>query len=469
MGKILSAYLFPHPPIIIQEIGMGEEKKAQKTIEGCESLAKDIKAKSPTTIILITPHGPLFSDAISISFQDELEGDFKNFNNKSLSFKYKNNLQLVRKILDKSYEQNIMIAKIDEEFAKDYDISLKLDHGTLVPLYFVEKEYKDFRLIHITYGLLPSIDLYRFGKIIQEVVLESEENVVLIASGDLSHKLSNEGPYPYSPYGEQFDKKIVELLGKGDFKSIGSFDLDFSQRAGECGLRSLIILAGFLDKFKIKSEVLSYEGPFGVGYCNAKFLVLEKDEENNIYEDLITLKKERIENIREKEDEYVSLARKSLEYYIEHRRKMKPPKYISKEMLNTRKGVFVTIKKDRMLRGCIGTIEPTQENLAEEIIQNAISAGIRDPRFETVAKEELPSLEYSVDILNSPEPISSIKELDVKKYGVIVTKGFRKGLLLPNLEGIETPEEQIRIALKKAEIREDEDYKLERFEVTRHF
>ena len=469
MGKVLSAYLSPHPPIIVEEIGKGEALKAQKTVKGCESLAKDIKKESPSTIIIITPHGPLFRDAISISFEENLRGDFNNFGNRDLKFEFKNNLELVNKITDESFKQDIMIAKIDRKFAKDYNISSKLDHGALVPLYFVDKEYKGFKLIHITYGLLPPIDLYRFGKILQEIVLESDENISLIASGDLSHKLSNEGPYSYSPYGEQFDKKIVKLLKDGDFKSIASFDLELSERAGECGLRSLMILGGFLDGFNKESEVLSYEGPFGVGYCTAKFSALEKDGAKSIYEDLIKLEEEKIRDIRKEEDEYVRLARKSLEYYIEHGKIMDIPDNLSKELLNTRRGAFVTIKKDGMLRGCIGTIEPTKKTLAQEIIQNAVSAGLRDPRFDPISEEELPSLRYSVDVLESPEPISSIKELDVEEYGVIVTKGFRKGLLLPNIEGVETPEEQVSIALKKAGIDEDEDYAMERFRVVRHF
>ena len=230
-----------------------------------------------------------------------------------------------------------------------------------------------------------------------------------------------------------------------------------------------MILAGFLDGFKIKPEVLSYEGPFGVGYCNAKFSVEGKGKETNIYKELINLGKTKIDNIRKKEDEYVKLARMSLEHYIKHGKILEIPKDISEELLNNRQGVFVTLKKDGMLRGCIGTIEPTKNSLAEEIIQNAISAGTKDPRFDSVVEEELEELVYSVDVLKSPEPIDSIEDLDVEKYGVIVTKGFRRGLLLPNLEGVETPEEQVSIALAKAGIGKDEDYSLERFEVVRHF
>lgn len=469
MGKILSAYLFPHPPIIIEEIGKGQEQRALKTLEASKKLAKDMKDKKPTTIIIITPHGPLFRDAISISTKKYLQGDFQNFGEKDLKFEFENNLKLVKEIIKKSGIENITIAKVDEELAKDFDISLKLDHGALVPLYFVDKEYKDFKLVHITYGLLTPKELYTFGQLIQKLVLKSEEKVAFIASGDLSHKLSNEGPYSYSPYGEKYDKEIVKLLNEGDFKSIISFDLSLSEKAGECALRSLMILSGFLDGFKIEPEILSYEGPFGVGYCNAKFSVLDKEDEHKIFDDLIHMEKERIASIRKEEDEYVRLARASLEHYIKHKERIEIPNNLSEELLNNRNGAFVTIKKDGILRGCIGTIEPTQKNVAMEIIENAISAGLRDPRFDPVEEEELPQLVYSVDILMEPEPISSMEELDVKKYGVIVSKGFRKGLLLPNLDGVDTPQEQVRIALNKAGIPEFEDFKLERFEVIRHF
>lgn len=445
MGKILAGYLFPHPPIIMEEIGRGEERKARKTVEGGKALARDIAQIKPTTIIVITPHGPLFRDAISISVGEKLSGDFVNFGNRSLQFSYENNIKLVSEIINQANKQNISIAEVDNSFAKAYNIDLKLDHGTLVPLYFVNKEYKDFKLIHITYGLLSPKELFDFGKIIQNLSFESDEDIIMIASGDLSHKLSDTGPYSYSPYGEQFDEMIVNLLEKGDFKAIVDFDLKLSERAGECGLRSLMILAGFLDELKIKPKVLSYEAPFGVGYSNAYFKVIEE------------------------ESEYVKLAKASLEHYVNKGKIIDIPENLSEKLLKERYGAFVTIKMNNMLRGCIGTIGPTRDCLAEEIITNAISAGTEDPRFEPITSEELPYLEYSVDILYPPESIESIEELDVKKYGVIVSKGFRRGLLLPNLEGVNTPQEQVSIALSKAGIMRHEDYKMERFQVERHF
>lgn len=468
MTKLLGAYLFPHPPIIVEEIGKGQEKEAEKTIIGVKSLAKDIGIKKPTTIILITPHGPVFSDAIAVSCEKKLEGSFKDFGRGDLKFKFTNNIELVNKIIRNAGKAGIAVAAVNKEFALNYRIKTEVDHGALVPLSFVNKKHENYKLVHITYGLIPQSDLYKFGTIIQDAVLDSEEEIVFIASGDLSHRLSNEGPYSYSPDGKVFDQKIVKYLKNKDFESIASFDTSLGERAGECGLRSLIIMTGFLDGLNVDTKVYSYEGPFGVGYCTAKIDIKGRDSSKEIYNDLIEKKENKLKDIRKRENEYVSLARKSLEYYIKNKKEMKIPDNIGKELISEKAGVFVSIKKDGKLRGCIGTIEAVHSSIAEEIIKNTISAGTRDPRFPMVSKNELGSLVYSVDVLKEAEKIDSIDELDVERYGIIVSKGFKKGLLLPNLEGINTPKEQIQIALEKANIREDEDYIIERFEVERH-
>ena len=137
-------------------------------------------------------------------------------------------------------------------------------------------------------------------------------------------------------------------------------------------------------------------------------------------------------------------------------------------LFGERAGAFVSIKKDGALRGCIGTISPTQASLAEEIVYNAISACSRDPRFPPVRQSELSRLTVSVDVLSEATPVKSAAELDVLRYGVIVSKGYRRGLLLPNLEGVDTVESQLAIALGKAGISPSEKYSIERFEVIRH-
>ena len=145
------------------------------------------------------------------------------------------------------------------------------------------------------------------------------------------------------------------------------------------------------------------------------------------------------------------------------------PDGLPEELLTRRAGAFVSLHRNGKLRGCIGTIQATRKNVAEEILQNAVSACSRDPRFAPVTQEELRSLEISVDVLGELEPIDSPDALDVKRYGVVVSHGFKRGLLLPNLEGVDTVEEQIAIARQKGGIRETEPYRLERFEVVRHY
>jgi AmmeMemoRadiSam system protein A len=162
----------------------------------------------------------------------------------------------------------------------------------------------------------------------------------------------------------------------------------------------------------------------------------------------------------------VSLAKKTVESYI-NEGKIPEPSEMTPEMIE-QAGVFVSIKKFGELRGCIGTYLPTKDNVAEEIISNAISSATRDPRFDPVGADELPYLTYSVDILTKPEPVESMSQLDPKKHGIIVECGGRKGLLLPDLEGVDTVEMQINICCQKGGISPTEPIKIYRFEVKRY-
>ncbi|MFN3396356.1 MAG: AmmeMemoRadiSam system protein A [Thermodesulfovibrionales bacterium] len=163
----------------------------------------------------------------------------------------------------------------------------------------------------------------------------------------------------------------------------------------------------------------------------------------------------------------VELAKKAVEEYVKNKRIIPVPETLTQEM-KERAGVFVSIKKQGQLRGCIGTFMPSCRNVAEEIIRNAICSATEDPRFPPVQEDELESLSYSVDILSTPEKVKDLKELDPKRYGVIVASGGRRGLLLPNLEGVDTVEEQLRIARLKAGIFEGEKIDIFRFEVRRY-
>lgn len=458
----------PHPPILIPEVGKGEEKKARRTLEALEKCAEHIREKAPQTIILITPHGPMFRDAIAVMTESRLEGDFSRFGAPKVRMSFENDIQLALKIMERAARLKVECVALDKKSAQRWGVSLSLDWGALVPLYFITKLYTDFKLVHLTYAPFSYEKLYAFSKAVQEAAEESGKSAVFIASGDLSHKLSHDGPYGYSPMGPKLDGLIMALLEKGDAE--GFFELDplMVEEGGECGLRSIIAALGTLDGYGIYSKALSYEGPFGVGYGVAIMEKGESDASRLLVEKLFGKKRERMQRIREREDAYVRLARNTLEEYVRSGKIIKSGNGLPEEMLKERAGVFVSIKKEGQLRGCIGTIAPAQKNIAEEIIHNAISAGTQDPRFDPVEEEELEDLVYSVDVLMPPQPVKSVSELDAKKYGVIVRSGYKSGLLLPDLEGVDTPEKQIEIALKKAGIRQNESYSIERFEVERH-
>jgi len=467
MGRILSAYLTPHPPIIIAQIGQGEEQKAIKTIEGMEEIGRDIAMRKPQTILIITPHGPVFSDANAISMEKTIKGDFSSFGHNELSYSYDTDQELTCQIVKNCLKNNISIAQMTKEMYKRYKLDGKLDHGALVPLHFVDKYYSDFQIVHITYGVLSPKELYLFGRQIEASILQQKNNVVIIASGDLSHKLKDSGPYSYSPEGPEFDRLIIEIIEKADIGAISSFDMELAHKAGECGLRSLMILAGILSPYELDTKVLSYEGPYGVGYGTAK-LIPGKRTNRDLMDTIEKSQKTKQTAIRQSESPHAALARKSLEHYVLTGEYLEVPEDLPEELLVAARPVFVSIKKHGSLRGCIGSTAASRGSLAREIIHYAVEAGTRDPRFSAVTEDELEELVYSVDVLSPSEPIHSIAELDPGIYGVIVEKGYRRGLLLPMIEGVDTPRDQVRIALQKAGISEDDDYKMERFRVERY-
>ncbi len=461
MGKIMNGYILPHPPIIVPGIGHGREREAASTIEAVKQAASEIAKKRPDTIIVSTPHAPSFRDYVYILDSEPLEGDFTAFGSPEIRFSFQNNAELAGAIAEKAASMDIAAGGLGEAQKRRYGISGRLDHGALVPLCFIAEELENFRLVCISTPFLSLREIYGFGKCIREAVEESGENVVYIASGDLSHRLTKDAPAGYHPKGREYDEALVGKVRSADVKGLLETDPDLLEKAGECGTRSVIMMFGVLDGLKLTPEIYSYEGPFGVGYLVAR-VGTEAHQEINT------------EAYPEKnpgengESVYVRLARETLETYVREGNKINVPQWVPGEFRTKRAGVFVSLKKEGMLRGCIGTIGPVRVNIAEEIIHNAISAGTQDPRFPAVKEKELKELVYSVDVLGAPEKIDSMDELDVKRYGVIVTSGFRRGLLLPDLEGIDTPQQQVETALQKAGIRRTDAFEMERFEVIRH-
>lgn len=465
MGRISAFYTLPHPPIVIPEIGRGEEKKIQKTTDAFYDVAEEISRIKPDTIIIVTPHGPLFNDAVALSCGNTIDGNLGRFSASQVELSLDIDVPLTEKIIEYSGKEDILTAKMTKASAKRYAVEYELDHGTMVPLYFINKKYTGYKLVHITYGMLTRMQLYKFGMCIKKAVEDSGTNAVFIASGDLSHKLSDDGPYGYSPYGEKFDNEIVSLLKDGDVLEIFNMDQITIEKAGECGLRSYYVMLGAMNRCEIKGKLLSYEGTFGVGYAIMSFSV--KESNIDTYSVLMDQNRKRFKQKIDNADPYVRLARESLTYYLMYGEYMDIPSYVTEEMTEDKRGVFVSLKNEGQLRGCIGTIFPMTKNIAQEIIRNAVEAGLHDPRFISVTEDELEEIDFSVDVLTKPEKALR-EELDPKIYGVIVRSRGKAGLLLPDLEGVDTVHEQLSIALQKGGISPDEDYTIEKFEVIRH-
>ena len=460
---VKGAVMVPHPPVIIPEIGHGEEQKIRETSDSYRKAAAKIAGWKPETVVVISPHSMMYADYFHISPGTGAQGDFGQFRASQVKFQVDYDTEFVKVLAREAEARDIPAGTLGER-------EKRLDHGTMVPLYFLDRYMQDYRLVRVGLSGLPFTVHYELGECIRKTAELLDRDVVIIGSGDLSHKLKEDGPYGFQKEGPEYDERIMDVMGRGAFGELFDFSEDFCDNAAECGHRSFTIMAGALDGLKVKTERLSHQGTFGVGYGICIYEVTGRDPQRYFLEQYRRAQREAAERRKASEDPYVQLARKTVETYVRTGKKLRVPEGLPEEMYSRRAGVFVSLKEEGRLRGCIGTIAPVRGSIAEEIIENGISAAAKDPRFHAVEPEELDRLEYSVDVLGETEKIDSPEKLDVKRYGVVVSRGYRRGLLLPDLEGVDTVEEQIEIARRKAGIPEDaEDIRLERFEVVRHF
>lgn len=458
---VLIAAIVPHPPIILPEIGMGQEREILQTIEAYREAARRIRQTKPDTLVILSPHATSYVDYFHISPGKKARGDFRRFGAKQVE---------VTAFYDEEFiaalEKNAKRAGIPAGTRGEQDATL--DHGTMIPLTFLAERELPCAIVRIGLSGLDPAAHYRLGKCIKKTAEELERDVAVVASGDLSHKLLETGPYGFAEQGPEFDRFVTAALGKGDFNTLLTMDSNLSEAAAECGLGAFRILAGALDRMAVESELLSYQGPFGVGYAIATFQPKGEDQERVFDVTYQQAERGRINAVRAREDAFARLARSTVEAFVKTGETPPLPEELPEEMTRARAGVFVSLKIAGKLRGCIGTITAATGNIAEEIMKNAVSACSADSRFDPVRPEELDRIQYSVDVLGKSERVESADQLDAKRYGVIVISGYRKGLLLPNLDGVETVEEQIKIAKRKAGIPEGERCRIERFEVVRH-
>ena len=460
--SVTGAVIVPHPPLLLPEVGRGREREVQDTLDAYRAAARRAADWKPGLLVLFSPHAPMYADYFHIAPGKTGRWDMASFGAPQVR-------------LEAAYDEEFREALTARAEAAGLragplgDRPQHQDHGTAVPLYFLREAGLDCPIVRIGLSGFPPLAHYALGRCVAETAEALGRRVVCVASGDLSHKLRQDGPYGFAPEGPVFDQQITAAMAEGDFFQFLTMDPGLCGRAAECGLRSFQIMAGALDGQAVQAELLSHQGNFGVGYAVAVFTPTGPDESRRFARRCGELERERLAARRAAEDPWVQLARLSLETYVRTGQRLPSlPADLPQPLLAGRAGAFVSLHKHGQLRGCIGTIAPTAASLAEEIVRNAVSAGTGDPRFPPVRPQELEELEYSVDVLGAPEKIASPAELDVRRYGVIVSRGGRRGLLLPDLEGVDTVEDQIAIARQKAGIGPRESFELERFEVVRH-
>lgn len=460
--SILGAVIVPHPPLIIPTVGRGQEQAVQATIDAYRRIAKQVADWEPEVLIITSPHLVMYADYFHISPGQGASGDMSAFGAGQTKLRVEYDDSLRDEIIRRAEVAGLRAGTLGER-------DPSLDHGTFLPLYFLQEAGVNCPILRVGLSGFSPMDHYRLGQCIAQAVDALGRKAVFVASGDLSHKLRDDGPYGYTPEGPVFDRRVTQAMEDGDFLRFLTMDPALCEQAAECGLRSFQIMAGALDGLAVEAELLSYEGVTGVGYGVSAFTVTGPDAERRFGEQLETMERARLAEKKASEDPWVKLARLSLETFVKTGEPLEYlPDGLPDEMTGQSAGAFVSLHAHGQLRGCIGTTGPTRESVAWEIVQNAVSACANDPRFVPVGVGELDSLEYSVDVLGQPESISSVAELDVKKYGVIVSCGGRRGLLLPDLEGVDTVEQQVSIARQKGGISAGEKYTLERFEVVRH-
>jgi MEMO1 family protein len=498
-GSLVYVGIAPHPPIMVPEVGGEMIRDVRGSIDAMRELAARVTAAGAETVVIVSPHAPLEAHAFVAYADQVLQGDFARFRAPAARISAPLDSELLDALERAAGEDGFRVSRLRGG---------ELDHGAAVPLYFLLRNGWQGHAVALGYSFLSDDEHLRFGATLRRAADSVSRRVALVASGDLSHRLKHDAPAGYHPNAHLFDEQVVESIDARAPQRIAEIDPALRRLAGECGYRSMLVALGAAEGLDADCEVLHYEAPFGVGYLVAQLSRSIETRDDESRTDAVTTKGSREDDdpaeaenpagqssqegtpADENPADEISaglssddaagdaatslpaLARRAVETFVREGRAPKTDEVLTGEsssVLARPAACFVSIKTaDGELRGCIGTVEPSRASLADELIANAVSAATRDPRFPPVAESELATLRYSVDILHAPEP-AEFADLDPKVYGVIVEDegARRRGLLLPDIAGVETAADQVQIAARKAGIGPRESVRLYRFRVER--
>ncbi|MBS7528178.1 AmmeMemoRadiSam system protein B [Fusibacter paucivorans] len=477
-------YFMPHAPVFLPNIGISEAPQVKMTFEAMHEVGKRVAEMAPETIVVISPHGPRFTDAIAIYDQNDYRGDLKAFGDFDHTFSFEKDIKYIDALMQCNRTANKRFYTLKENQFKQFELDTALDHGVLVPLYFITRHYHNFKLVCLSDADFSPAELIESGALLRKAAEQVNRKVLFIASGDLSHTLNDQGPYQYKPAGKVVDNAVCEAFEKSDIERLAILAPETIAEAAICGLGPLWLLLGVYECQAYQTNRLSYQGPFGVGYAVAEFEKIDGVGARRAV--LFKAKmKTRTDAVRKRMSPIATYALRVLKArlqdslpprieiranaYIINHEKFKIDEAVSKQLLTKTADVFVSIKSDGALRGCIGSVgSDTKAPLYEKIAYYVAQAASHDSRFEPIGMSEYELLTISVDVLSPLEAITSTALLDSRKYGIFVTDGLNSGVLLPAIEGVDSVVEQMRIAAHKGGFLVEDIKETYRFTVDRY-
>ncbi len=446
---LVAAGLFPHPPVMIPEIGEEKANQIKTTMEAVKKAMSLIMEEKPDTVVILSPHNICFSDGPTLLLGQELSGDMGAFGHPELSLSFSIDTNLLRHIAKKAALLT-HVHSLDRAAAAQYKKSLQIDWGSFVPLYYLKQAGFDGKIIFLTPDYAKRERTYALGNIVSSVAQKTKRRVAVIATGDLSHKLTKDASHGYTPKGAEYDAIVMKALERRDKLALDALPTPYVAEIDTCGLPSLYFLFGALGNRPAELSVLSHEGPFGVGYGVALYLPQAVPAAK-----------------KEAPSPYVKLAKESIEKYVKMGRFLRVPKDLPPK-LEKPGAVIITLHEYGATRGFAYTLHPHFHSLAEEIIHMSKAAATEHQQISAVQPDELEDLEISVETIETLEPISSLDELDPSRYAFVVVSNYGNhptAIIIPaHRVEYDTPQKQWDEAKKRAPFFREGEVKMYRLE-----
>jgi MEMO1 family protein len=444
-GKVSVAALMPHAPVLVPVVGGKHGNRASASVRAMVAAARRIVAAQPDAVVLISPHTPRRRCAFALWAGGRIRGSLAQFGAPEAAVDLPAAEKLAATITAEARARGVELWPLR---------SAELDHGAVVPLWHLaEAGWRGPTLVlGLNYPGEPG--LVELGEAIAAAAGQLELRLGIVASGDMSHCLQPGAPAGFHPRAQEFDSTFIEHLRAGRYRALLELDADLQSLAAEDAVDATVVAAAAVQWDATGHEVLSYEGPFGVGYGVA---ILHEGRRKH------PAAWDRDESAGQ--IELPQIARSSIAAAFGAA--VEKPAAAAAGFLAERHGVFVTLRDlSGRLRGCVGTLTPRCRDTVEETWRVARDAAFRDGRFPPVSPEELPDLHFEVSVMFPPEEVASGAELDPQRFGVVVTAADgRRGVLLPDVAGVETVAQQLALARRKGGIGEFEPVRLRRFAV----